>query len=64
MKEATIVYTAQFTNVVTDPQDLALIENNKVKELAKLQQQSMESCTNYDKIEVKSYHVFLHEDDE
>lgn len=64
MKEATIVYTAQFTNVVTDPEDLALIENNPVKELAKLQQQSMESCTNYDKIEVKSYKVFLHEEDE
>lgn len=64
MKEATIVYTAQFTNVVTDQQDLALIENNPVKELAKLQQQSMESCTNYDKIEVKSYHVFLHEEGE
>ena len=31
MKEATIVYTAQFTNIVTDQQDLALIENNPDK---------------------------------
>ena len=64
MKEITITFTAEFTNIVTDPQDLALIENNKVSELAKLEEQALRDLANdYDSIKVKSYKVFLNEED-
>lgn len=61
MREATLVFTVEFTDVVKDPEDLALIMNNTVEELRKLQEQSMNACTNYDKLEVKSMKVFLNE---
>ena len=61
MKEATVMFTVEFTDVVKDPEDLALLESNSMEDLRKLQEQSMSAYTNYDKLEVKSFKVFLNE---
>lgn len=61
MKEATIVFTVEFTDVVKDINDLALLERTSIEDVRKLQEQAMNAVSNFDKLEVKSLKVFLNE---
>lgn len=61
MKEATIIFTVEFTDVVKDINDLALLERTSAEDARKLQEQAMNAVSNFDKLEVKSLKVFLNE---
>lgn len=61
MKEITIVFTAQFTEIIKDPAEMEFIMNNTPDDLRKLQEQTMRDSTNYDNIRVSSFKVFPHE---
>ena len=63
MKEATVIYTVEFTDVVKDHRNLEFIANNRAEDLGRLLEQNMQSNTNYDRIEVKDCKVFLHEEE-
>lgn len=62
MKEITITFTADFTEVVKDELNMKFIENNDPEELRKMLEQDMNSNTNYDQIKVRDFKVFIHED--
>lgn len=58
MREVTITFTAEFTEVVKDPADLEFIGRTPPEELAKLRERSMRQHTNYDDIRVRDFKVF------
>lgn len=62
MREITITYTLDVTEVVRDPAEMEFIMRNSVEDLRELTEQSMEGSTNYDDIRVTEFKVFPHED--
>ena len=58
-KEITITFTAEFTEIVKDPQNVKFVENNDPEDLRKCMEQDMRSNTNYDDIHVRDFKVFI-----
>lgn len=62
-KEITITFTADFTEVVKDKLNIKFIEANDPEDIRKALEQDMNANTNYDKIVVRDFKVFLGEED-
>ena len=58
-KEITITFTAEFTEIIKDPQNVKFVENNDPEDLRKCLEQDMRSNTNYDDIHVRDFKVFI-----
>lgn len=59
MKEITITFTAEFTEVVKDKLNIKFIEVNDPEDIRKALEQDMRSNTNYDDIHVRDFKVFI-----
>lgn len=58
MKEITLTFTADFTAIVKDETDMALLMNNSPEDVRKCIEQDFRSHSNYDDIHISNFKVF------
>ena len=63
MKEITITFTAEFTEIVKDKLNINFIEVNDPEDIRKALEQDMNANTNYDQIRIRDFKVFVNEED-
>lgn len=58
MKEITVNFTADFTAVIKNDEDMALLMNNSPEDVRKCVEQDMNANGNYDQIHIRDFKVF------
>lgn len=62
MKEVTITYSMDVTEVVKDPAEIKFLMDNKPEDLRAVTEQNWKSQINLDGLKIRNFKVFPHEE--